>query len=88
MKQISQKKESKKIDFYAEELRLKGEYMGHLLIYLGEIAKLPFRELKKRDFVEEKWKDLLDKPLPKDIQESLIGKLNSNLSILFIVFLI
>ena len=76
LKQISQKKETKKIDFYAEELRLKGEYMGHLLIYLGEIAKLPFRELKKRDFVEEKWKNLLDKPLPKEVKETLLGKFN------------
>ena len=61
--------------------------MGHLLIYLGEIAKLPFRELKKRDFVEEKWKDLLDKPLPKDIKETLIGKFTSNISILTLEFL-
>lgn len=71
---LSKQKEIKKLDFFAENKQLKADDLGHCLIYLSEIAKLPFKEINGKDFLDDNWKKILEKTLPHDVKEAIIGK--------------
>lgn len=68
-------------NFVQKNNPLKLDEISQTLFYLSEVTKIPFKEIKNRDFIDNKWEKIFKSPyensdMPLEFRNIMSGRLN------------